>query len=362
MKYIFIFLLFYSFSSQAFIVGVGVHVNKNPDNKELDEINRYGFQSIRDDITWSSVEQEKGVYTLNENSNLINILNNNNKFKDTVVVLGGTNKIYDNGQYPDTAESRKAFLAYISFVARKLKGKVTYYDIWNEWTHNKGVFNLKDPVNNYYEIIKESSEIIKSIDPSAKILAGSLDPIQLKSRRFKFNEGDFLLMLVKMGVMNYIDGISLHTYTLSEKDLSKRMPPSYFVALDKYHEKVQRETGKNIPFYITEVGLPTENFLNGFSDSFVKGYFTSYYCNIIKRSYIKGMWWYDLIDDGVSSKNVEFNFGVFNPGGEIKSAYNFLTSENSNPIKIKCEDISLNPLESIKYTDNDRRVLSVEMN
>ncbi|MCS5948678.1 hypothetical protein LNP05_22205 [Klebsiella pneumoniae subsp. pneumoniae] len=58
---------------------------------------------------------------------------------NTLVVLDYGNKHYNSNYYPNTEESLNAYNRYVEWTARHLKGKVKYYEIWNEWTIGTGI-------------------------------------------------------------------------------------------------------------------------------------------------------------------------------------------------------------------------------
>ncbi|MBW6001889.1 hypothetical protein CF026_27580, partial [Klebsiella michiganensis] len=49
-----------------------------------------------------------------------------------------------------------------------------------------------------------------------------------------------------------------------------------------------------------------------FTEKDVADYAKNYILEGSKVDYIKGIWWYDLIDDGNNKKNREHNFGILN--------------------------------------------------
>ncbi|MCP6014344.1 hypothetical protein NL362_27715, partial [Klebsiella pneumoniae] len=89
-------------------------------------------------------------------------------------------------------------------------------EIWNEWTIATGMVKYRNQVpsaNVYYNLVKKTSEVIKRNDPNAIILAGSINPLDLRARYIDVNDWKWFEQLVNLGILNYIDGVSLHTYS-----------------------------------------------------------------------------------------------------------------------------------------------------
>ncbi|HDY8629562.1 TPA: hypothetical protein RRH58_005505, partial [Klebsiella pneumoniae] len=68
---------------------------------------------------------------------------------------------------------------------------------------------------------------------------------------------------------------------------------------------------KNINIYITEYGIPDGKNASLTQKDIYK-YAAGYYSEAKKNSHIKGLWWYDFINDGNDLNNAEYNFGILN--------------------------------------------------
>ncbi|HBV9505161.1 TPA: hypothetical protein MD974_005329, partial [Klebsiella pneumoniae] len=105
---------------------------------------------------------------------------------------------------------------YVEWTARHLKGKVKYYEIWNEWTIGTGIKKdgkIPPSVDDYYNLVKLTSATIRKEDPNAIILAGSINPLSDKPRFIGVSDEQWITALIKKGMLEYIDGISLHPYS-----------------------------------------------------------------------------------------------------------------------------------------------------
>lgn len=310
---VFLFLLFpISRYSLALELGVGTHI-RNYDTKYdyIQLMRQHNLTSFREDIPWNGVEKQVGVYALNGNLPVLD-----NYIADAVrtgikpmLVLDYGNKLHTDNGYPLTIEQIKAFSDYAYWVANKYKGRVKYYEIWNEWLSgtgmskkNKKYARLSDGA--YFYLIKVTSEKIRQGDPDAIIVAGSFNPLTER-------DTEWAVKMVKQGVLTYLDGLSIHPYAwmMNDKELNK--PENNLLKIDELEKRLAEITGAEVPLYITEMGYPNGTSRYSISDSVTALWIKEYTHQAKTRAYIKGLWWYDLINDGTDLDERENNFGLF---------------------------------------------------
>jgi hypothetical protein len=102
--------------------------------------------------------------------------------------------------------------------------------------------------------------------------------------------------------------------------------PEQAIALLDGLETVLAENapGRNIPVYVTEMGWPTSNGQCGVGDPVEAAYLQRFMLMAASRSYIAGVWWYDLYDDGSDAGNREDRFGLSQHNYQPKAAYTAL--------------------------------------
>ncbi|MFI8418276.1 cellulase family glycosylhydrolase [Serratia sp. NPDC078593] len=309
--------------AQDFEVGINVHLRKypKPTNNYLSLIEKAGFTSYRDGFLWGMIEPEPGKFSVMGDTLKEDKAYQNGKSKynlDGLLVLGNGNGragYTADGGYPRTPEAIDAFAKYAYWTARRFNGKVKYYEVWNEWTVRTGIRN-KETVPSpevYALLVKKTSEAVKRADPNAIIMAGSLNPLTPKGLHW-FDS------LMKLGILDSIDGISLHPYSYKDNDLTLRNPEDNLAAIDKFEARVKKFSNRTVPMYITEIGVPTYNGVGGMTDDEAAQYAVKYTMLAKSRDYIRGVWWYDLIDDGDNPRINEHRFGFYNRKEEPKSA------------------------------------------
>lgn len=315
-------LLYLSSLSTALAVdytGVAVHpyTNNIPASQIVSLLNSYGINSIRTDYYWDWSEKEKGKYEVPNRKTEDLILEAANNNITTVIILNHGNKLYGDG-LPRNETQIEAFSNYAVWVASKFKGKQYIFEIWNEWSRNKenkyNIFSAEE----YVELVKAVSKKIKAVNPEANIIAGSFNIIG--------NDRTWGEKIVRLGVLNYVNGLSIHPYSfMSNKDREPKNNIDSIYREQLVLKKIANRT-EDIPLYITEVGYPSTCKYPHLSEDTVGKYLYKYYSYANNFPNIKGIWWYDLINDGNDCQNNEHNFGLFRSDLESKPSAKYLKS------------------------------------
>lgn len=296
----------------AFDIGIHAHAQRYSQNalQITSNLEKYGFNSIRSDITWEWVEKKPGSFSLSnaakKNQNLIDTMDKNNH--SAMVVLAYGNGNYTPSGYPENEKQIKAFTDYVKYIVTLNKGKVKYYEVWNEWVYKTGIKDRGVNVPStdiYLKLVKQTYETIKAIDPSAIVVSGTINPTNTRDVMW-FDE------LIKKGILKYLDGVSLHPYSFMHGNKKLRNPTDNFNDVIEYQNHIaQRNNGINVPIYITEMGVPTYDGEGGVTRLDAAIFAFKYTLLAMSNKNIKGIWWYDYSDDGVIRKNKENNFGFF---------------------------------------------------
>ncbi|BDI32495.1 hypothetical protein CCAX7_45460 [Capsulimonas corticalis] len=143
-----------------------------------------------------------------------------------------------------------AWANYCRQIARRYRGKVKYYEVWNEPNNNgiapKGFFFLGPP-ERYFDLLKAAYTAVKAEDPQAQILAPS-------------GTGQFLPFLqriVDLGGLQYFDILSFHPYTIpmsSEVGYGFNDQKNYAYRVQAARE-VMRKGGAIKPIWVSEIGF-----------------------------------------------------------------------------------------------------------
>jgi hypothetical protein len=187
-------------------LGICTHYQQGWNTNTLDFAVKGGFGIIRDEMTWASVERQKGVLALPNFATYIDKAREKNL--EPLIILNYSNRFYDDNDFPHSDEAVAAFANYAKFIAEQFKGRVKYFEVWNEWFIACGMDHAKErgtnTAENYVKLLKATYEAVKSVNPDAVIIGGGGD--HPAHHRKQMEE------LFKLGVRNYCDAFSIHPY------------------------------------------------------------------------------------------------------------------------------------------------------
>lgn len=245
--------------------GMNFHMER-PNVEQVDKtlklLSFAGVSSVRAWWDWGIAEYYKGKFNWETFDSQVRLAQKHNI--ELLCIIG---RVYG----PKWTGSKKAFAPpdnmhdwnnYVEKVVSRYKGKVKYWEIWNE---PDIAFKIKHNPLIYVELLKRAYKTIKSIDPDAKVvgICGSF---------MKFIEP-----VVRAGALKYMDIFSYHCY-------SYKYNPG--TALPDWLNRVKRLMGRyaenrQIPLWNTEVGVGDDR----------GGYITSEedrrrICGIMARNYL----------------------------------------------------------------------------
>ncbi len=222
-----------------------IMVNHTEDqiDHEFDAMSRAGIKWLRAPLNWSYLEEQRGAWNFampdyvvqKAQASGINILG----------ILGGA-PLWANGNqawYPPT--DLAAWQNYIETVVRRYPS-IKVWEIWNE--ENIGFWLPYPDAAAYMKLLKITYPLIKSIDPSSKVLVGGLCG----------SGGDYFKQCLSLGLADYTDAINYHPY-----------PDTWWWGNPMPQESTAREvlaanralfkqyTNKKLEVWLTEVGWPT---------------------------------------------------------------------------------------------------------
>jgi hypothetical protein len=306
-----------------FLFGVGVHLGQNQSNADAvtSLLTRVGFNSFRDEMFWGRIEANPNSLAFPDNlaelDKMIKSSASSGKFHPLLVLDYGNNA-YDGGDMPQSDAAVQGFARYAKFVAQRYAGQVTAFEIWNEW--NGGLGSKKKPREKgspeaYVKLLQAVVPVIRSAAPNALILGGATSGVDIQwSKRF-----------AELGGVALVDGFSVHSYNYRHP--VHRLPEDSIAGVDMLEQTLVKASGKPVvPLYVTEIGMPTNSGNDGHSEEAAAAYAMRFLLLARSQPYVRGVWWYDLIDDGADNTNPEHRFGLTRRDGTIKPAADSIAS------------------------------------
>lgn len=284
------------FGDDQALFGVAAHYDQSGKTDAQDTLlmDKAGIRYIRDGISWHKVEKAKGVFDFTRSDEWVN--DAASKGMQIVSLLCFSNSLYNGGldvkTGPFTQEQLDGYVNYVKQVVSHYKGKISAYELWNEPNIS---FWLPEPnVMDYARLVKAASLAIRSIDPEATIIAGSVATQ---------NGPGYLDSMFLQEVYPYIDAVSFHPYVYPNN------PDKNYETTLKSYTNITKKYGGWKDQNLTEIGWPTSTDARGVSEELQSVYLTKQYlisaANGIRQSAI-----YDFRNDGTDPTYTEDNFGI----------------------------------------------------
>lgn len=273
-------------------------VNSDTDDVSLEAL--AGIGNARTGYSWRRWETAKGVLTVPAGADdSIDALIANGIQPEYLLCYG--NDFYDGGGIPYTEEGVTAFVNYVKAVVTRYKGKVKYYEVWNE--PNLAGFN---PTNrsaaDYANLLKAVYPAIKAIDPGAQVWG------------FGYAGTDYTWMkqALDAGCYDYMDAVAVHPYTYPT-------PPDtggFVSSMDSLKTLLTGYAGGSPikPVVVTEIGWP--NHTGSKSSTELDSAIDAVKVNVLAQSlgYVQKLFWYDMQNNVTTSADLstdpEANFGL----------------------------------------------------
>lgn len=210
--------------------------------KVYDKVANLGVKWVRLQSGWQKTEKQEGVYDFSWlDSQVDNLLERG--LKPWLCLCYG-NVLYDDlaKQYygavgcPPIRTERmyNAWLKYVEETVKHFKGRIDYYEIWNE-ADGKWTWRPEASAKEYSEFCVKTGRVIKNSDPDAKVITGSHYQDSMEFFNSEFANG----------IMEVSDAITYHPYTCDESNSIRRIEA--FKALSKFYGKeleiIQGESG-----------------------------------------------------------------------------------------------------------------------
>ena len=272
--------------------------------RTIDLCKEAGIKLIRDEIHWGIVEREKGVLKIDDNI-LQNVENTVKAGIEPMIILDYGNKFYDDGKAPVSKEAVEGFARYCEFMARTFKGKIRYWEIWNE--PNTEYFWKRPPDPKAY------TNLLAAAYKACRKGNSGCTVIGLATAGIPF---DFIEGVLKEGASKSMDILSVHPYRYPQTPEASDLAGD----LAKVRALMERYGMKGRPLWITEIGWPTHVGSTGITPE--------RQANMLVRAYIESIsagvetiFWYWFGNDGPDRTYNEHHFGIRFQDGSPKPAY-----------------------------------------
>ncbi|SFH54361.1 GH39 family glycosyl hydrolase [Planctomicrobium piriforme] len=269
-------------------LGVNIHfVDAKPG--EIEMIEDGGFQWVRMDLFWSSIETAKGVYNFTGYDRLLAALEKQKIHP--IFILAYENNLYCADRSVQTPEARAAYAKWAAACVSHFKGHGILWEIWNEPNH-KGFWKPMVNVQEYSSMALEACKAIRTAAPNECIIGPGLANIDLP----------YVEECFKAGLLDYWDAVSVHPYRQTGPEPAIQEYSQLRQLIAKY-----APAGREIPILSAEWGYSTTWF-NSDDERQAKYLAREFLVNLSNN--IPLSIWYDWHDDGEDAAEKEHRFGI----------------------------------------------------
>ncbi|MFH0793469.1 MAG: sugar-binding protein, partial [bacterium] len=233
---------------------------------------------------------------------------------------------------PTLPESRAAFAQYCYHLASQLRGKVRYFELWNE-PNADGFWRPRNDPKAYAALVKEAYPAIKRGNPAAVVCGISLSGM---SR-------EWIKAALDAGAYDFMDVVSVHPYSHPRSAEEN----GTFDQLEEIRT-LMKNHGAPKPVWFTEIGWPT-NLGGGISEDVQARFLSRIYLLSFTKPYLETVFWYWLGPDGPDANWAEDRFGLLHQDFSLKPsalAYHTMTRllrdksfVEERPLAQKCHDL-----------------------
>ncbi|APF34408.1 sugar-binding protein [Microbacterium paludicola] len=283
--------------------GAATHYGQSWDPASMQALTAGGFAQLRDEVYWSEVETQPGVYDWSRAR--AEFLDHAREQGIRPLLLAGYgNPLYDAGNGPVSPDAVAAYAAYAAAMAAEFGDMSTGIEVWNEWDLGLGGNTNVSP-EDYVALLSAAAPAIKTAAPDLPVIGPAVANLNT----------DWLERTFQLGALDHLDGIVLHPY-------------SYPVGADALDETLTRidalvrryNGGESKPLWITEHGWPTGTNARAVSER-------QQAADIAKSAVIAAAhdaaryYVYDLVNDGVDDAETEENFGLLHHPDDALGAF-----------------------------------------
>ena len=281
-------------------VGMGCHFRGSAYPLEcMDLLARYGLTEFRDEISWSSVEHEKGRYEIPPYGAEF-VARAEKLGLSPLLILDYGNRLYDDGGFPNSSQAVAAYAEYSAAMARMLRGKVRDFEIWNEWTIGCGMRGKpgENTPERYGRLLRAAYRAIRAGGEGEVTVVGLGG--EHSGHHFEQIRG-----MVRSGGAGSMDAFSVHCYRYprspEETDLVGE--------IRTVAAMVEAEGGP-ARLWVTEIGWPTHRDERGVDERTQARYFVRTMALLRSIEVVEKVYWYDFKNDGLNAQYNEDNFGL----------------------------------------------------
>ena len=212
-----------------------------------------GFDWAKGYVNWATVELEPGEFRWVDPDNIVDAFGDQ-QVKILMRIHGTPGWARpDDTHLSHPPRDLAAFANFMTELARRYRGKVAAYEIWNEPNLYYEWGYLKPDPGAYTDLLKTAYTAIKAVDPEALVVSGGLATTGNGSDT-AYGDLAFLQGMYDAGAKGYFDAFGSHPYAFGQApDESHPEGLSLDRVQEQYELMIANGDGET-PIWITEMG------------------------------------------------------------------------------------------------------------
>jgi hypothetical protein len=209
---------------------------------------------IRLDLDWSWVERTRGAPDWTASDRSVDLARRNGL--RVLFLVAYTPEWARPAGTTDKHPPRRLedFAAFVSSAVRRYRGQVEAWELWNE--PNLSTFWAPAPdAAGFAALVRAGTVAIRRLEPDAVVVSGGLAPAADLDDGSERSPERFLAEVADAGGLEGVDGVGIHPYSAPGLP-SGTQPWNLFNRLPGLRDLVAERTGRSIPLWLTEYGLP----------------------------------------------------------------------------------------------------------
>lgn len=219
-------------------------------DRQVELMKNLGYSSVRTGVSIQEmgVGGKEGFYFKDAEKDKMKILNKHGL--DNYFLLDSHSREYESP--PITEAGFEAWRKYVGSVIAQYGDVIDYYQVFNEV--NGDMFNMtKSKPEHYVRLCKETYELVKAKDPTAKVIGFAVSPVHEPNEAQKFMRECF-----ELGIGNYMDIVDVHTYVHDSAYPEKSLPENAVTARERLltdtYTMLEEFECSDKPVFISEIG------------------------------------------------------------------------------------------------------------
>lgn len=278
---------------------------------DLARMHDLGARRLRVDLSWALVERDRGTYDWSHSDRVFGEAR-----------AAGLKVLPILGYQPSWAGRSTVdvdgFSAFVKAAVERYGAQVPAWEIWNEPNLERFWFGEPDPAA-YGAMVSTVSPLIRSLDPKARIVVGSMAPAvdardgsQVAPETFLAAAGDHL-------APGDFDAVSVHPYSYPAMP-QEALTWNTFFRLPQMGRMAQEIGGPDVKLWLTEYGAPTGASDRAVSEKTQADMLVSAVRAARRDPRVGPIYLYSYRDAGSDLGDSEDNFGVVRHDGTPKRA------------------------------------------